>query len=146
MENKDFYSKKNMRLLTEYLLELKETLALCKVEVLNMYDEFRYSVGVLRFSFFGRSISVQKFIGLLGYFFVNPPEFLRYDISKIKNKKNFLQEAEMIKSGTKKMEKFIKKQLWQKLPEKDELIQDWLNSVEYGFSMAGKRRKCHGNY
>ena len=133
MKNKDFYSEKNIRLLRKYLLELKETLTLCKAEVLNMYGEFGHSVGVLRFSFFGRSISVQKFIGLLGYFFVNPPEFLRYDISKIKNKKNFLQEAEMIKSGTKKMEKFIKKQLWQKLPEKDELIQDWLNSVEYGF-------------
>ena len=131
MRNKEFYSVKNMQLLKEYLLELKEILTVCRAEVLVMYWKFGHTVGVIRFCFFGRSITVQKFIWLLGYFFVEPPEFSHYDISKVKNKKIFLREAGVIKSGIKDMEKFIKKQLWQKLPVKDELIHDWLNSVEY---------------
>lgn len=144
MTSKEFYSERNMRLLIGYFLRLKSIIEECDSEIKQMYREFESNTGLLKFTFFGRGISVQKFLWFLGDFFLNRPKFWSYDISRIKSKRGFLQRAKIIKFGIRRMEKIIQKGTWKKLPPKSSSVKEWLNSFSYGDTLSWKEKKYIG--
>jgi len=131
MTSKEFYSERNMRLLIGYFLRLKSIIEECDSEIKKMHREFESNTGLLKFTFFGRGISGQKFIWFLGDFFLNRPKFWNYDISRIKSKQGFLRKARVIKAGIKRLEKILQKGAWKKLPLKSNVVKEWLDSTEY---------------